>query len=79
MLFLKYDRPDQSHVDNPKGGGSGSVTVASKVGEEGLAPEDLRRPATALEVGNRPESIAEAIWRFRAARMNQGRTEAGQQ
>ena len=46
---------------------------------EGLLPEEKRQPAAPLNLERRPESIAEAIWRARAAHMNQAKMEAGQE
>jgi hypothetical protein len=37
---------------------------------EGMPPEGNRQPATSFKASRRSESIAEAIWRARAARMN---------
>ena len=44
---------------------------------EGLPPEDLRPRANALKFGNRPESMAEAIWRAQAARRSLAKAEVG--
>ena len=42
-----------------------------RLDRERLPPEEKRPPATTLDPSRRPESPAEAIWRFRATRMNQ--------
>jgi hypothetical protein len=46
------------------------VARRRRLEREGLPPEAKRQPATTLDPSRRPESIAEAIWRFRAARTN---------
>ena len=42
---------------------------------EGLPPEETRPPATPPDASRQSKSIAEAIWRARAARMNQARAD----